>query len=144
VLTRLTDAHGYDAEASYSPDGQWIVFSSTRDAYSRVLTDPEQRLLAADPSYFGEIYLMRPYGSQVQRLTETPGYDGGPFFTHDGRRIVWRRFDERGLIADVWTMRSDGSEATQVTGFGAMSPYEYPSGDIRFASNKLESWPEAE
>ena len=32
---RLTNARGYDAEASYSPDGQWIVFSSTRDAYDR-------------------------------------------------------------------------------------------------------------
>jgi hypothetical protein len=30
-----------------------------------------------------------------------PGYDGGPFFTHDGSHIVWRRFDEMGLLADV-------------------------------------------
>jgi Tol biopolymer transport system component len=30
---RLTNKRGYDAEASYSPDGQWIVFSSTRDSY---------------------------------------------------------------------------------------------------------------
>ena len=35
ALTRLTNARGYDAEASYSPDGQWIVFSSMRDAYNR-------------------------------------------------------------------------------------------------------------
>src|SRR5262245_33379339 len=35
ALTRLTDARGYDAEGSYSPDGQWIVFSSMRDAYGR-------------------------------------------------------------------------------------------------------------
>jgi Tol biopolymer transport system component len=139
-LTRLTSVHGYDAEASYSPDGRWIVFSSTREAYNRALTDTEKRLLAADPSYFGEIYIMRSDGSQQRRLTTTAGYDGGPFFTHDGSRIVWRRFDERGLIADVWTMKMDGSDALQVTDFGAMSwaPYEHPSGEyILFASNKL-------
>src|SRR5512138_2614015 len=30
---RLTNKRGYDAEASYSPDGRWIVFSSTRQGY---------------------------------------------------------------------------------------------------------------
>lgn len=34
ALTRLTNAKGYDAEAGYSPDGQWIAFSSMRDAYN--------------------------------------------------------------------------------------------------------------
>ena len=43
--TRLTNARGYDAEASYSPDGQWIVFSSMRDAYNRALTDAEKKQL---------------------------------------------------------------------------------------------------
>ena len=40
---------------------------------------------------------MRADGSGQKRLTNVPGYDGGPFFTHDGSRIVWRRFDETGL-----------------------------------------------
>jgi Tol biopolymer transport system component len=140
ALTRLTTARGYDAEASYSPDGQWIVFSSMRDVYGRTLTDAEQKQLALDPSYFAEIYIMRADGSGQQRLTSVAGYDGGPFFTHDGSRIVWRRFDEQGLIADIWTMRTDGSDARQITDFGAMSwaPYEHPSGAyILFASNKL-------
>ncbi len=39
AMKRLTTARGYDAEASYSPDGQWIVFSSMRDAYNRTLSD---------------------------------------------------------------------------------------------------------
>jgi Tol biopolymer transport system component len=139
-LDRLTNARGYDAEASYSPDGQWIVFSSTRNAYEGTLSDAEQKILATDPSYFGEIYLMRADGTGVRRLTTVPGYDGGPFFTHDGTRILWRRFDERGLIADIWTMRPDGTEAQPITDFGAMSwaPYEHPSGEYVFlASNKL-------
>jgi len=59
TLRRLTNSRGYDAEASYSPDGQWIVFSSTRDGYNRNLSAAEQKQLGVDPSYFGEIYLMR-------------------------------------------------------------------------------------
>ena len=140
ALKRLTTAHGYDAEGSYSPDGQWIVFSSMRDAYNRPLNEREQKTLAENPSYFAEIYIMRADGADQKRLTHAPGYDGGPFFTHDGSRIVWRRFDEQGLIADVWTMKPDGSAQKQMTDFGAMSwaPYEHPSGRyVIFSSNKL-------
>ena len=139
-VTRLTQVQGYDAEASYSPDGRWIVFSSTRNAYNRPLSEAEQKFLHSDPSYFSDIYIMRADGSDQKQLTNVPGYDGGPFFTHDGSRILWRRFDEQGLLADIWTMRIDGSDAVQLTDFGAMSwaPYEHPSGAyILFASNKL-------
>ena len=101
-LTRLTDAPGYDAEASYSPDGKLIAFTSVRSAYPLDNLSAEQRrLYGADPAYFGEIYLMNADGSDVRRLTDTPGYDGGPFFTPDGQRIVWRRFDEEATTADV-------------------------------------------
>jgi len=140
ALKRLTTARGYDAEASYSPDGQWIVFTSMRDAYSRPLSDEEKKMLAENPSNFAEIYIMRADGSQQKRLTRTPGYDGGPFFTHDGSRIVWRRFDERGPIADIYTMKPDGSDVKRITDFGSMSwaPYEHPSGQyFIFSSNKL-------
>lgn len=139
-LARLTDALGYDAEGSYSPDGERIVFSSMRDAYNRELSNEEKKQLEVDPSYFAEIYIMRADGSQQTRLTDVPGYDGGPFFSPDGEHIVWRRFTEDGLIADVWSMTPDGSQQQQVTDFGAMSwaPYTHPSGEyIFFASNKL-------
>ncbi len=137
---RLTNARGYDAEASYSPDGQWIAFSSMRDAYNRQLSPADQKLLDVDPSYFGEIYIMRADGSGQKRLTSVTGYDGGPFFSPDGTRIVWRRFDEQGLIANVWTMKIDGTDQRQVTDFGSMSwaPYIHPSREyLLFASNKL-------
>jgi len=140
ALKRLTTARGYDAEASYSLDGQWIAFSSTRDAYERSLSDAEKQLLADDPGYFAELYIMRADGSDQRRLTRTPGYDGGPFFTHDGARIVWRRFDEKGAIADIYTMKTDGTDVKRITDFGSMSwaPYEHPSGQyIFFSSNKL-------
>jgi Tol biopolymer transport system component len=139
-ISRLTTTRGYDAEASYSPDGQWIAFSSMRDAYNRTLSEAEKKQLELDPSFFGEIYIMREDGSEQKRLTTANGYDGGPFFSPDGKRIVWRHFDEQGLIADVWTMNLDGSDKRQVTDFKSMSwaPYIHPSGEyLLFASNKL-------
>ncbi len=140
ALTRLTTARGYDAEAGYSPDGRLIAFSSTRLAYDHTLSAAEEKQLATDPSWFAEIYVMNADGSGQRRLTETAGYDGGPFFTPDGKKILWRRFDEQGLIADVWMMNPDGTGKTQITDFKAMSwaPYMHASGEyILFASNKL-------
>jgi Tol biopolymer transport system component len=140
ATNRLTTARGYDAEGSYSPDGQWLAFTSMRDAYNRPLNDKEKKALDENPSYFAEIYIMRADGSDQRRLTSVAGYDGGPFFTPDGSRIIWRRFDEQGLLADVWTMKLDGSDQKQITDFGSMSwaPYMHPSGEyLIFASNKL-------
>jgi Tol biopolymer transport system component len=140
AMKRLTTARGYDAEGSYSPDGRLIVFASMRSAYDHALTDAEKKSLQENPSNFAEIYTMRADGSEQKRLTTVFGYDGGPFFTQDGRKIVWRRFDEQGLIADIWTMNIDGSDQKQITTFGSMSwaPYMHPSGQyFIFASNKL-------
>jgi Tol biopolymer transport system component len=137
--TRLTTARGYDAEASYSPDGEWIVFSSNRQAYEGGLSEQERKQLEIDPAYFADLYRVRQDGTGLERLTEVPGYDGGPFYFPDGSRIVWRRFDESGLIADVWSMKPDGSDQRQLTDFGAMSwaPYVHPSGRyLVFATNK--------
>ncbi len=138
-LKRLTTAKGYDAEGGYSADGQSIVFSSMRDAYNRTLSDAEKKQLEVDSSFFAEIYIMKADGLGQTRLTTATGYDGGPFFTKDGH-IVWRHFEENGLIANVWMMKADGSEKKQITDFGSMSwaPYEHPSGEyFLFASNKL-------
>src|SRR5688572_1101186 len=138
---QLTRSKGYDAEGAYSPDGRKIVFCSIRDAYpTNRLTESERKRFEADPSYFGEIYIMNADGSAQKRLTQTAGYDGGPFFSPDGKRIVWRRFDESGAIADVYTMAADGSDVRQVTRFESMSwaPYYHPSGRyLIFTSNKL-------
>jgi Tol biopolymer transport system component len=140
-LRRLTSSQGYDAEAAYSPDGKKIVFTSLRDAYPPEKLSPEDRQrLTTDPGYFGEIYLMNADGSGQKRLTFTPGYDGGPFFAPDGKRILWRRFDSNGANADIYTMKLDGSDARRLTDFGCMSwaPYYHPSGkSIVFTANKL-------
>ena len=60
---------------------------------------------------------MKADGSGQKRLTTENGYDGGTFFTKDGR-IVWRHFEENGLIANVWTMKPDGTDKKQITDFG--------------------------
>lgn len=140
-LRRLTESHGYDAEGAISPDGQWVVFCSLRDAYPvEKLSPQDQQRLTQDPSWFGEIYLMRVDGTEVRRLTREPGYDGGPFFSPDGRRIIWRRFDASGVNADVYTMNVDGTDVRRLTDFQAMSwaPYFHPSGQYAiFTANKL-------
>src|SRR6266576_3579050 len=92
------------------------------------------------PAYFGEIYLRNADGSNQRRLTHTPGYDGGPFFSPDGQRIIWRRFDESGAIADIYSMKTDGGDVRRLTQFGAMSwaPMFHPSGKyFIFTCNKL-------
>ncbi|MEA3207123.1 MAG: hypothetical protein QOE70_180 [Chthoniobacter sp.] len=139
-IQRLTEAPGYDAEGSFSPDGKQIVFCSLRDAYGRELSPEEKARLDKDPAWFGDIWIMNADGSNQRRLTTAPGYDGGPFFSPDGQRIVWRRFDESGMNADVFTMKTDGSDVRRVTAFKSMSwaPYYHPSGKyLVFTSNKL-------
>lgn len=138
-LTNLTDTRGYDAEGSYSPDGKLIAFSSNRHAYENELPAEDRERLAIDKSYFLDIYIMNSDGSNVRRLTDAPGYDGGPFFSPDGQRICWRRFSEDGTTAEVFTMKIDGSDERQLTRLGALSwaPFYHPSGDyLIFTTNR--------
>jgi len=77
-------------------------------------------------------------GSDVRRLTDSIGYDGGPFFSPDGSRICWRRFNEDGATAEIYTMSTDGSDVKRLTRLSAMSwaPYFHPSGKyLIFATN---------
>ncbi len=137
-VTNLTDTPGYDAEASYSPDGEEILFASNRHAYSEPLSPDDQARLEKDASYFMDLYVMKADGSDVRRLTDTPGYDGGPFFSADGRKIVWRRFAEDGHSAEIYTADRDGTGEKRITDLGAMSwaPYFHPSGDyVIFATS---------
>ena len=136
-LTKLTDTPGYDAEATISPMGDRIVFTSTRDGDL-------------------DIYTMNLDGSDVQRLTDAVGYDGGPFYSPDGTKIVYRARhpedpqeieDYQTLLAEgmirpskleVWVMNADGSDKRQITDLGAAAfgPFFHPSGEkIIFSSN---------
>ncbi|VAX11645.1 tolB protein precursor, periplasmic protein involved in the tonb-independent uptake of group A colicins [hydrothermal vent metagenome] len=137
-LKNLTNALGYDAEGSWSPDGKLIAFGSNRHAYSEPLSPDEEKIFVNDQSHFMEIYIMDADGANVRRLTDVPGYDGGPFFSPDGKQIVWRRFTPDGTTAEIWTMNIDGTNQRQITYLKAMSwaPFFHPSGDyIIFATN---------
>jgi Tol biopolymer transport system component len=137
LVDRLTETPGYDAEATISPRGDRIVFTSLRDGDL-------------------DIYTMALDGSDVRRITNRLGYDGGAFFSPDGSKLVWRahypetpeaQADYRSLLADglirptvleIWVANADGSDAHQITSYGAASfaPFFHPSGDrIVFSSN---------
>ena len=53
--------------------------------------------------------------------------DGGPFFSPDGNKIVWRRFAESGHTAEIWTMNADGSDWRQLTHEGNSSGADSPN-----------------
>ena len=135
----LTANRTYTAEATLSPDGKRIVFTSLKDGDL-------------------EIYTMNVDGSDVRRLTHTLGYDGGPYFSPDGKLIVYRAFHPqtpadsaeylsllaehlvRPLRVDIWVMNADGSDQRMVIHLPApnFAPYFHPDGKrVIFASNYL-------
>jgi Tol biopolymer transport system component len=128
---------GYNAEATVSPDGKRIIFTSTRNGDL-------------------DLYSMNTDGSDVKRLTFTVGYDGGAFFSPNGRQIVWRAYYpqdpkeleeyksllKRNLVRpskmEIWVANADGTDGKQVTKNGAanFAPFFTPDGKkIIFASN---------
>lgn len=143
-VKRLTKTLGYDAEASYSNDGKWIAFASNRSAYipenQKKWTDLEKKMFVQDTSYFMDIYIMKTDGSEVVQLTNDAGYDGGPFFSADSKKITWRKFSPDGSKAEIFTMNIDGSDKKQLTNLKSMSwaPYFHPSGKyVIFTSSIL-------
>jgi Tol biopolymer transport system component len=137
VTKRLTSTPGYDAEATISPDGRKIVFTSTRNGDL-------------------DLYTMNLDGSDVRQITTGLGYDGGAWFSPDSRKIVWRasrpktdsairEYKElyaQGLVMptqmEVFIANADGTDARQITAIGKANwaPNFTPDGkQIIFASN---------
>ena len=138
-ITQVTNTIGYDAEGAISPDGNWIVFSSNRLAYNSAMSKKDKKLFQVDKSFMIDIYKMKIDGTEIQRLTKSKGYDGGPFFSSDGKKICWRRFSEDGVLAEIYTMDSDGRNKKQLTNMQAMSwaPFFHPSGKyLIYSTNK--------
>jgi Tol biopolymer transport system component len=136
-LSQITHSPGYDAEATVSPRGDKIVFTSLRSGDL-------------------DLYSMNLDGTGVTRLTNEDGYDGGAFFSPDGKEIVYRanhpktdaeRKDYHDLLAknlirpgvlSLFVMNADGTNRRLVLENGAanFAPYFFPDGDrIIFSSN---------
>jgi len=137
IKQQLTDAPGYDAEATVSPKGDKIVFTSTRSGDL-------------------ELWIMDIDGKNQKQITFGLGYDGGAFFSPDGKQLVFRasrpqteeeirEYKEllnQGLVAptnmEIYTCNIDGSNLQKVTSLGKANwaPFFHPSGKkIIFSSN---------
>jgi TolB protein len=137
IVQQLTDSPYYDAEATVSPDGKKIVFTSTRSGDL-------------------DLWVMDIDGSNPTQITHEIGYDGGAFFSPDSKKIVFRasRFEteeekeeyksllQQGMVQptnmEIFVCDADGSNLQQVTKLGKANwaPYFHPSGErILFASN---------
>jgi Tol biopolymer transport system component len=99
ALKRLTDAPGYDAEGSYSPDGKQIVFCSNRSGPKNL-----------------ELYIMDADGKNVRQLTKAPGcYNGGPFFSPDGKRVIFRSDRKKKDHLQLHVINGDGTGERALT-----------------------------
>ncbi|MFN4809325.1 MAG: TolB family protein [Bacteroidota bacterium] len=137
IIKQLTSSPFYDAEATLSPDGKKMIYTSTKDGDI-------------------ELYIMELKSGKEKRITNELGYDGGAWFSPDGKKIIWRasrpkteaainEYKEllaQDLVAptnmEVWVANVDGSDAKQVTNFGQANwaPTFMPdSKRIIFASN---------
>jgi Tol biopolymer transport system component len=137
IKKQLTREKGYDAEATVSPKGDKIVFTSTRNGDL-------------------DLYVMNIDGTHVKQITHELGYDGGAFFSPDGKKIVFRAsrpsteaekkeykdYLSQGLVAptamEIYTCNVDGSNLKQLTKLGKANwaPFYHPSGKkILFSSN---------
>ena len=137
IVQQLTDEPGYDAEATLSPAGDKIVFTSIRTGDL-------------------ELYTMDVDGSNVKQITDELGYDGGAFFSPDGSKLVFRasrpKTEEeqkqykdllaQGMVQptdmELFVCNVDGSDLKQITNLGNANwaPYFHPSGEkIIFSSN---------
>jgi len=137
ITAKLTSSPGYDAEATVSPNGDKIVFTSDRSGDL-------------------ELWTMNIDGTDQRQITNTLGYDGGAFFSPDGKRLVYRASRpqtdsakkeytdllKQHLVAptdmEIYTCNVDGSDVRQVTHLGKANwaPFFTPNGKrIIFSSN---------
>jgi TolB protein len=117
-LKPLTDAKGYDAEGSYSSDGKQIVFCSKRDGNL-------------------ELYIMDADGKNVRQLTHAPKcYNGGPFFSPNGNRVIFRSDRTKEDHLQLYVINADGTGEKALTddlNWVQWGPYWYDDNHIIYA-----------
>lgn len=110
----LTNGPAYHAECAYSPDGSHIVYASNEDGSMN-------------------LYVMRSDGTHVQQITHTTHcYNGGPFFSPDGTKVIFRADREVPDLLQIYMIDRDGSNLTQLTDNGAVNwaPFWHPTQDV--------------
>jgi Tol biopolymer transport system component len=78
-VKRLTFTHGNDAHMAWSPDGEFIAFASSRMGFK------DEGIYTDTPQPYGELFVMRSDGSDVQQLTDNQWEDGTPAWQPSGR-----------------------------------------------------------
>jgi len=137
ILKQVTSEIGYDAEATVSPLGDKIVFTSIRSGDL-------------------ELYTCDIDGSNIKQVTYDLGYDGGAFFSNDGQKLIFRasrpkteseikEYKEllsQGLVQptdmELFICNVDGSDLRQITDLGGANwaPFFHPSDQkVIFSSN---------
>lgn len=79
------------------------------------------------------LYVMNSDGTDVKQVTHTSHwYNGGPFFFPDGETLIFRADKDKADELQIYQIRIDGTEETQLTFDSAVNwaPYPHPSGDI--------------
>lgn len=113
-LKCLTSGPAYHAECGYSPDGKNIVYASNESGSMN-------------------IYIINADGSNARRLTHTDhSYNGGSFFSPDGKWIVFRADREKKDILQLFLISIDGTQEKQLTNNEHVNwaPFWHPNNKI--------------
>ena len=84
-LKRLTNGKGNDAHMAWSPDGEYILFASSRMGFK------DEVLYTDAPQPYGEIFVMRYDGTQVEQLTDNQWEEGTPAWRPTAVKTIARR-----------------------------------------------------
>ena len=110
----LSTGKGRTTCSYFFPSGKRILFSSTHAASAECPPKPDYSKGYVWPIYDTyDIYTANPDGSDLRRLTNSPGYDAEATITRDGSKIVFTSMRNGDL--DIYTMDADGSHVKQLT-----------------------------
>src|ERR1035437_481861 len=142
-VKQVTHELGYDGGAFFSPDGKKLVFRA-----SRPKTDEEiktyKELLSQDlvmPTQM-EIFTCNVDGSDLKQITHLGGANWAPFYSHDGKRIIFSsNYASKGSYPfNLYMINVDGTGLEQITFDGSFDsfPMFSPNGkQLIFSSNRL-------
>jgi Tol biopolymer transport system component len=141
-VRRLTDEVGYDGGAFFSSDGSKIVWRAHHPTDSDEIAD-YQELLSDNlvrPSRM-EIWIMNSDGTGKRQLTSNGGANFAPYFTPEGRRIVFASnvADPEGRNFDLYMIDVEGSNPVQIThhaDFDAFPMFSSDGSKLVWGSNR--------